>query len=462
MRGVGDTSKDIKKKLNYKDIVKVLIYIVRQDAVEFIKYSRGNWTFLLSVCLYAKSRWHRSFGNWQKYIEGMSKLFRSGWVGSFSIVTKECQEIFVSCSNIEKKENIISLAIENTAPSANTEKFFLDPKELFEGVLIVLRSPERGVKGVILIKYSYYFTLMFKLFNMKELARLYHIVLEPSWAGFADISILAYTSIGSPVFIMTYESRDEKFIRKLESNLVPISIGPSWWVNHDIFTPSDGTYEKKYDLVMVASWDPFKRHQKVFKVLKSLKESGVVLKVALAGYSVGGSKDRVIKLALFYGIQDQLVFFEKIPPKKVSELFRSSKLNILWSRFEGNNRSIIEGMFCDVPVLIRKGHNFGEEYSYINPRTGMFVEERKLGQTILEALSNRRNFHPRSFVMKNMSFQNATRILADKISEYDDNLNTSRLAYKTNELDGMKYYDPADKKKFQYDYQILKGFMASK
>jgi len=384
----------------------------------------------------------------------MSSLFRSAWRGSYTLVKREYCKIFSEERFTGVRDEIVKSAVENTLPLSNTEKFFINPTELYEGVVIVLKSPGFNCKGVLIIKYSYYFTLMFRLFRMDRVAQYYHIVLEPSWAGYADVSILAYTKLSHPVFVMTYESRDRQFLENLNSNLISVDVGPSWWVDHNLFRPASAE-NKNYDVVMVASWDTFKRHHKVFKALSKLRKEGHKLDVALAGYSTLEARQRIEKLAIYYNVVDQITFFEKIPPKEVSELFGQSKLNILWSRFEGNNRSIVEGMFCNVPAIVRDGHNYGERYFYINDQTGRFVAEKDLPTAILEMVGGDCDFSPREFVMSTMTYSHASKILEQRIANAVGESMEKTLALKVNELDGMRYVDPDQIREFSSDYEFL-------
>ena len=48
------------------------------------------------------------------------------------------------------------------------------------------------------------------------------------------------------------EELDLEFIKRLNSNLIPIELGPNNWVDERVF--DDLKLEKKYDCVMVAMW----------------------------------------------------------------------------------------------------------------------------------------------------------------------------------------------------------------
>ena len=97
------------------------------------------------------------------------------------------------------------------------------------------------------------------------------------------------------------------------------------------------------------------------------------MKVALAGYPGEYTQDEILQQARYYGVAEQIEMYERLSPEEVNLLYNRAKVNLLWSRKEGFNRAIIEGMLAGVPCIIRDQFNYGYHYSYINPQTGCFV-----------------------------------------------------------------------------------------
>lgn len=98
---------------------------------------------------------------------------------------------------------VLEAAITSTGPLPHTAKFFDDPCELFEGVLVVLAEARPKRRGVILVKYSYYFLLLERFFDVDALQKDYWLVVEPSWNGYCDESILCFLRYREPVFVLT-------------------------------------------------------------------------------------------------------------------------------------------------------------------------------------------------------------------------------------------------------------------
>ena len=425
--------------------------------IEFIKYDL-QWAKRPVVWLSQLRAWQLSVSNQHsRAFDIISTTFRTGWPGSFSPAVNAARRIFKDAQNESIKELIIKENINATTALERTKKFFDDPENLFEGVIIILKSCSHEEKGVLLIKYSYYFPLFAKLFHWEAIADKYHIVLEPSWAGYCEKNILMYTALPGKVYVMTYEDRDAHFINTINTNLKTVDVGPSWWVDHRQFKPS-ATKNRDIDILMIAAWADFKRHYQFFRAISELKKEGCEYKVVLAGYPGDKCMDDIKSMAKHFGVFEQTTFYEWIPPEHVSELMQRAKVNVLWSRFEGNNRSIIEGMFCGTPCILREGHNYGQHYDYINPKTGILSSESALPKNLKYMVENYQRFSPRDYVLNHRSCEVATKKLNDEIKANvisDGGVWNEGIVKKVNELHGMRYFNPEERQKFQGDYNFL-------
>jgi glycosyltransferase involved in cell wall biosynthesis len=392
-------------------------------------------------------------------LETLSQLHRTDWLGGEGIAIYLVKRIFLK-SDRTKNKFILELT-RQIVPLDNMKRFFDEPIELFDGVCLIIKSPTESHKGVVIIKYSYYFALMFKFFDMDLFSRRYHIVLEPSWAGTCDPGILCYTSLSEPVFVMAYENRDFKFLESINTNLVPVKLSSNWWVNHAFFKhiPED---VKDIDIIIVSGWARFKRHHEIFKALNKVKKVLPDLKVTLVGYPHDLTLDNIKEIAVLYNLSENITFYEWIPPLEVSRLYAKAKVNLLWSRFEGLNRSIIEGMFCNISCIMREGFNYGQKYSYINQFTGCWSSEEKLASNLIHAIKHQDKFSPRQYVMEHHTCFKATEILQEAINRTlldSPNKFIFEFAVKTNELHGMAYFDDTNEKRFEADIENIKQYL---
>jgi glycosyltransferase involved in cell wall biosynthesis len=342
-----------------------------------------------------------------------------------------------------------------------TEGFFRDPGRLLGSRAIVLKSPGENERGVILIDYSFAFPLFARLYDVERIARRYHLVLEPSWSGYCTPEILSFCRFDFPVFVESIEPADTGFLRSLGSNLVPVPVAGNWWVDHRIFRPIPGA-RKDTDLIVISSWGHYKRHNRLFSALATLRKKGTRPSVILAGYPWDRTREDVLREAKYYGVRDQLEVHEWAEVGEVNALLNRSRANLLWSRKEGFNRAVIEGLFAGVPCILREGHNFGHKYSYINEKTGCFADEATLPEAITRMLERADGLEPRGWAIENISCQAATRVLGDSIREVAEGLGeawTRDLSVKTVHLHGMDYWDPADAALYEPDYAFLRASM---
>jgi glycosyltransferase involved in cell wall biosynthesis len=349
--------------------------------------------------------------------------------------------------------------VRGAAPSRHTARIFANPEKLLQGNAIVLKSPGVNEKGVILLYYSYTYQCFARLFDLPAIMKRYYLVLEPSWSGLCDLNLLLFTQSAHPVFVGTNEPRDAAFLKSIDANLVPVRFGNNDWVDHRVFRPLPGV-RKDVDVIMIAGWGSYKRHWAFFSALRKLRRRGVKPRVALVGYPLGNSKERLQRQAAFYGISDLVEFYEWLGPEQVNVLLNRAKVNVLWSRREGSPRSIIEGMFADVPCIVRQGFNFGHRYHYINHQTGQFSSEVGLADAILGVIEGSKNYSPREWVMEHMSCQRTTARLNEAIRAKALELNefwTRDLVIKTNELNRLHYWSSEDERLFAADYDFLRS-----
>lgn len=390
----------------------------------------------------------------QSLAKFLSSVFRLNWPGTAWLTEKAVKLFFLNPDN-RLKIHVYDEFVENAEIQDRYKRFSDNPTLMLNGIATVLASPSNQSKGVIVLKYSYYFILFLKFFDVDEIIKRYHIVLEPSWNGLCDESILAFARLSAPVFVMAYENIDYQFIDNLGSNLVPLRLSSNWWISPEQFLAGNNKSERDIDIIMVASWARFKRHDRFFEALRQLRDDGYKLKTTLVGYPNDLTLSDIKQLADDAGILDSLTFYEWISPDEVSSLLGRSKVNIVWSRFEGLNRAIIEGMFCNTPCILRDGFNFGMEYPYVNSATGCFSSEKDLSKTILRMIEKCEQYSPREYVIKHHNCYEATKVLASTISEFDPHFNKKRLVPKVSGLDGMEYLSKEDAEKFNKDYDFL-------
>jgi glycosyltransferase involved in cell wall biosynthesis len=401
-----------------------------------------------------------SLGKRARAFAGLTAVHRANWSSMADRVAEKYVRRELAASKISAPGNVIREFVSGHQPTPGTRKFFDNPMSLLGSKMIVLKSPAgANEKGMVLIDYSFALPVVAKFFDLARISAKYHIVTEPSWSGYCDFNVLCCGTLDTPVFVQAFEPRDAALLTAMQANFIPIGTSANWWVDHRVMTPLPDV-RKERDIIMIASWARFKRHARFFAALSKLRARGHRLTVSLLGYPIDCSMRDIAAEAAYYGVADQLEFFEHVPPDQVNYQLNRARINVMWSRREGVNRAIIEGMFANVPCILREGFNYGYHYPYVNQETGRFATEDTLPDTILELLDRDGAQSPRDWVMNYMSCQRATEIIATGVRDVAlarGEAWTRDPVVKVCHLDTMMYWNQADRARFEGDYAFLRS-----
>jgi glycosyltransferase involved in cell wall biosynthesis len=350
--------------------------------------------------------------------------------------------------------------VASLSPQRETARYFDDPERLLGSRIIVLKSCARKEKGVLLLDYSFVFPLFAKLFDITQITSRYHVVLEPSWSGLCDRDVLALSAFHRPIFVQTNEPRDISFLRRLDPSVIPIPIAANWWVDTRVFRPLTGIAPDA-DVVIIAAWARYKCHDQVFASLRALRRRGHALRTLLVGYPLDLTASDIRLMARQYSIEDQLELFESVGPEQVNQILNRARVNLIWSRREGSNRAIIEGLCAGVPGIMREGFNYGYHYPFINPQTGKFASASNLADVLLDMTLTRGCYTPRSWIEVNMTPHLATAAIDREISRHSEACGEpwtlGGLSVKITSLHSMGYWNPEDRQRFEEDYAFLRA-----
>ena len=353
--------------------------------------------------------------------------------------------------------------IQSVRATERTRRFFHEPQRLVGTRVLVLKSPESEERGVMLVDYSFVFPLLARRFGIGEIMQRYHIVIEPSWSGACDDDVLALSEFGN-VFVQSNEPRDIEFMKRSGAELTPVPIAANWWVDTRVFRPLDGI-EKDADILINASWAKFKRHERIFAALSRLRRRGRRLKAILVGYEVDLSRTELTALAAEYGILDQLEFHEGVTPTEVNVLLNRSRVNLIWSRREGSNRAVIEGMSAGVPGIMRCGFNYGHQYPFVSENLVEFATEDTLPNALLRVIDRNSDGSPRTWIERNMNPQIATTLVDEVIGRYccqhGEKWTRGKLAVKVSSLHAMEYWEQKERERFLNDYTFIRGVITN-
>ena len=326
---------------------------------------------------------------------------------------------------------------------------------------IVLNNPKitdsKIIKGILLIKFTDTFNYYCSDIQIEQLIKYFHVILEPSWAGYALPEILYWSYFNEKILIESSEITDRKLIEGLKSNLIPVSFGSSDWVNHEVFKPLN--LEKEYASVYVANFNAIKRHHIYFKALSKI-DTGK--KSALVCGQWGESQKDIESLIEYYDLKESLDVYVGLSHDELNELLNKSKVNVLLSHKEGSNRSIFEGFFSGVPGIVLSS-NIGVNKNYINEFTGKLVTDEELADALKYFDKNWQQYDTRTWAMNNISAVKTTKKMIGLFySDLDDESKkwAAQTAVKVNSPEAI-YFDKENEKVMLDSLDIINIFSKS-
>jgi glycosyltransferase involved in cell wall biosynthesis len=314
-----------------------------------------------------------------------------------------------------------------------------DSPQLLRKRIFILKEPTMDEKGVLIVSFDTFGYLGLKC-DMDRIFRDYFLVLEPSWAGYCTPELMQFLDYNdTKIIVQATEKLDFDFLERLSSNLIPVKIGASNWVDERVF--KDLGLEKEYDSIMIAQWGEFKRHHIYFD---AIRKTGIVnYKACLVGAAWGGrTKQDIEELIAYYGLEKNIDIFEKLNPEDVNVLLNKSKVGVLLSLKEGSNRAIFEGIFANVPAIVLKD-NIGVNKDYINNNTGVLINRDELPEMLIHFRGNWHNYKPREWAMNNISCTQSTQAIEKLLRNAAAELNiqwTRCIEVKVNRPE-FEYYD---------------------
>ena len=291
-----------------------------------------------------------------------------------------------------------------------------------EGRCVVLSLPRytEGVvsrKGVLLVSFTETAGKLFVSTDPALLCRLFHIVLEPSWSGYADPSILCWCGVDAPVIVQSTDASDRLLLRNLSQNLVPVPYGAGDWIDPDRFHLPDST-TKLYDSICVANFGWWKRVHAFAKAVGQARQTIPSYRAALvlAAFARTESREREIQdLLSHYSIEDAVDLYLSIGPEQLRALYAQSRVLVFPSWKEGSSRVLFEAMSADTPVVVL-ARNSGVNKDYINRDTGSVVSDESLPGELIAISRGLRHYAPRRWFLRNLGPVNTTEKLASDLA----------------------------------------------
>src|ERR1043165_2701980 len=269
-------------------------------------------------------------------------------------------------------------------------------------------------KGIVFVSFESQWVRLLSQKNVRRFAEQYTLVISPSSSPHNVINYVFPHFYPGPIFTLISNAHDLQVLQRISNRFVVVPLYASHWVNPQVFQPLPRS-QRRYDLIMVASWGKVKRHHALFSALRSMPRD---LRVLLVGQDQDGrTADTIRNLARWYGVADRLTILSDQPYAEVARLFCQSRSSVVLSRREGSCVVVAESLFADTPVALLHDAVIGSRV-FINEQTGRFLDGRNLAKELTEFIASEDRYQPRAWAEKNIACWQSTEVLNCELKQH--------------------------------------------
>lgn len=266
---------------------------------------------------------------------------------------------------------------------------------------IILKPPiSDQEKGVLYLTFERQWARLLRSGHAREIARRYDVVLGPSTSPPPHVELLLMTKFWpGRVHTLLSNFDDAPLLRLLSPKIDPVPLLASSWIDPDDFTPHLPA-KKDYDLVMLAHFDPVKRHWLLFEALRKLPR---FCRVLLMGVPLGGrTESDLLDEARAFGVADRFELVVRPSREEVRSGLARGRVSLVFSRQEGACIAVTESLFADTPVGMFREARVGSK-AFINEQTGRLLERRRLTRQLDDFIDKADSYRPREWALQHIS-----------------------------------------------------------
>ena len=285
---------------------------------------------------------------------------------------------------------------------------FHDPRIHKAAILKPYVGPRE--KGVLFISFELQWIKLLKPSLYRELAERYAIVVAPSYSPPHVLFNYVFPALfPGPVFTLLSNPRDRDYFPRMSANLIVVPLYASSWVNPELFQPLPKK-DRAWDLLMVANFAKFKRHQAFFAGLRSMPRN---LRILLIGQDQDGrTADTIRATASWYGVADRFTLLSNQPYREVAKAYCNARASVVLSKREGSCVAIAESLFADAPAAMLQEAGIGSRV-FINEQTGRFLDGWHLARDLTDFVATADRYQPRLWAEQHISCWRSSQILND-------------------------------------------------
>jgi glycosyltransferase involved in cell wall biosynthesis len=266
---------------------------------------------------------------------------------------------------------------------------------------LILKPPVSArEKGLLYVTFEDQWARLLRSGQAGAIARRYDLLLGPSSSPPPEPELLLMTRLWpGRLFTLLSNFKDAALMRRLSPRLTPIPLLASSWVDPDAFVPHLGK-PKKYDMAMLAHFDPVKRHWLFFEALRRLPRD---YRVLLMGVPLGQhTEEKLWAEARAFGVQDRFTLRVRPTREEIMDGLARSRVCLVFSRREGSCIAVAESLFADTPVGLFRNARVGSR-AFINEQTGTLLYRRGLAHQLRHFVETSANYRPREWAVANIS-----------------------------------------------------------
>lgn len=363
--------------------------------------------------------WRRCLWDFVRYNAFCGRMASHGlaWLAALSRRPLRRLALLTRAARVSPRRRLWQLKPALEAELARLDATALDWRELGSGPVprsdlpkgILLKPPvSPREKGVLLLTFEDQWMRLLRSGQAPAIARRYDLILGPSSSPPPDVELLLMARLWpGRLYTLLSNFKDASLMRLLSPRLVPVPLLASHWVNPDAFAPY-ASQAKDHDLVMLAHFDPVKRHWLLFEALRRLPRR---FRVLLLGVPLGPHTEEKFRAeARAFGVQDRFDLHVRPSRAEVMAGLARSRVSLVFSRQEGSCIAVAEALFAGTPVGLFKNARIGSR-AFINDQTGMLLERRGLAAQLQRFVESAGSYRPREWAVANISCHNARVVL---------------------------------------------------
>jgi glycosyltransferase involved in cell wall biosynthesis len=262
-------------------------------------------------------------------------------------------------------------------------------------------------KGVLFVSFEKEWFRLLLHCDLREFSERYDLVVAPSGSPHNLLNYAFAAAYPGKVFTLISNAADQLVLPRAAANFVVVPLYASSWVLPELFQPRPFA-QRDVDLLMVANFAKFKRHLTLFSALRHMDPR---LRVLLIGqHQDGRTADTIKREAAWYGVAERFTVQSNVSYAEVTQAFSRARASVILSRREGSCVAIAESLFANTPAALLASAEIGSR-AFINPETGVFLQDRTVAQQLTELVAGAEAFAPRLWAEANISCFHSTRTL---------------------------------------------------